>query len=92
MTHRFGKCAEKATDYAKSDNNLDSSAVSIADFAGFASETLAEFCRIWPGTNEARAARAELIGRRALAYSEMCRKPWVCISKGFCPLDPNCAD
>ena len=66
--------------------------VSISDFAGFSSGVLAEFCRRWPGTNEARAAYAALLHRGALAYAEMCRKPWECIAKGSCPLDPNCAD
>lgn len=62
------------------------------DFAGFSNATLATFCERWPGTNEARAAKAELITRKCLPYSEMCRKPWECLSVGRCPLDPNCAD
>lgn len=30
--------------------------------------------------------------KRAGVYGPMCRKPDVCIPKGYCPLDPNCAD
>jgi hypothetical protein len=26
------------------------------------------------------------------AYGEMCRKPEACHGKGYCPLDPTCAD
>ena len=26
------------------------------------------------------------------AYGEWCRRPEACIGKGYCPLDPTCAD
>jgi hypothetical protein len=71
---------------------IDPSDVSISDFFGFSSAVLAEFCRKWPGTNEARAARAELLSRKALPYAEWCRAPWECVGKGSCPRDPNCGD
>jgi hypothetical protein len=44
----------------------------IRRFHTFSSAVLAEFCRAWPGTNEARAARAELLQRKALPYAEWC--------------------
>jgi hypothetical protein len=71
---------------------MEPDAVSIADFPGFTNAVLAEFCRAWPGTNEARAARAELISRKALVYAEFCCQPWLCIAKGWCPRNPTCAD
>lgn len=66
--------------------------VSIADFDGFSSAVLAEFCHIWPGTDEARAARNALLLRGALAYAEWCRDPAACVGKGYCPRDPTCGD
>ena len=66
--------------------------VNISDFDGFSNEILATFCRRWPGTNEARAAKAALVERRSLSYGSACQEPWKCISKGYCPRDPNCAD
>jgi hypothetical protein len=66
--------------------------VNISDFPSFTSGVLAEFCRKWPGTDEACAARLELLNRKALPYNERCRSPWECVGKGYCPRDPNCGD
>lgn len=42
----------------------------------------------------ARTEAYEAVGRgiEARAYGEMCRKPEACADKGYCPLDPTCAD
>lgn len=66
--------------------------VNISDFPSFASGVLADFCRQWPGTEEARAARLELLSRKALAYDQWCCEPWKCVGKGYCTRDPSCAD
>lgn len=86
------KVAPATGDDAPPLNGLTPDMVSVADFDGFSNAVLACFCQQWPGTNEARAARAALVQRKALAYAEMCRKPWECVGKGSCPCDPNCAD
>ncbi len=67
--------------------------ISISDFSGFSNGVLAEFCRKWPGTPEARAAKAELVSRKVLPYDEWCSRPWECVAAGGrCKKDPNCGD
>jgi len=73
-------------------DKLTPDTVTIADFAGFSNAVLASFCQQWPGTNEARAARAALIERKALPYDSACQEPWKCVGRSYCPRDPNCAD
>ena len=34
----------------------------------------------------------ESSARDARAYGEWCRNPKACAGKGYCPLDPTCAD
>lgn len=48
-------------------------------------EQWAEICAL-----EAQIAAETPVSQRA--YSEWCRKPSACAGKGYCPLDPTCAD
>jgi hypothetical protein len=93
MTDPAGSCLEPALagEGLKTDG-LTPDMVSVSDFSGFTSAVLATFCLRWPGTMEARFARAELNRRRALPYDEWCSAPWECVGKSYCPRDPNCGD
>ena len=86
------EAAFEACDITVEQPVLSPDTVSIADFAGFSSDILATFCERWPGTNEARAAKAELVNRKVLPYLEWCRSPIKCVGKSHCPRNPNCGD